>query len=262
MLTKRENDRLKLLGGQFILFITLLVSLLNILGTYYIILRLTKIHEVVNVLPDEKNGDELVFNQDLIIDKILLHDGLRTQKIQSNQITVSGSSGSKGRQAKLSLDPNSVSFEAKSFTLGEVGENLTFRLAKRLNALEVSHGIKNLRVLRAPSLKKNESSDSDNNLEVLSTGKLDLSGNMGLRAHSHKMYIKSPDLIDIESREESIILMARRGLILRSISLANDMTSNEEMSNMIIGNVKEQFRHQACISRDDGSFYQALNDCE
>lgn len=267
-------NRLKILGTQFVLLMTLIFCLSTTIGTFWLILRL-RLNEDITVVEwsakDSPNNGHLVFNQDLVLDTLSPQAGLRMQRLIGDEFRITGFNKKTRAQAEILIDQDSIYMEAESYSAGLLNDQYSFKLSKKVDLLEIPNGINNIKVIRTPSSRRNlpvteEIGDRPTNLHVSSPDRLELSGNMGIKAHSRSMYISSPKDIHIVSKEESITFKADMGLRLVSIPHKNTDDSLTEVNmtvyDMLSASNKDQSgEHQLCISRDDGRIYKTMEVC-
>lgn len=187
----------------------------------------------------------LIFNQDVSADTLVVQDQLRTNTIIGEQISLSSKSSQGPPNAQISLNPDYISMQTS--------DEASFAMPRSVEKLEASHGLKNVRAIRLPL----HSVGQDSGLEIISNKELELSGNLGLGIHSRAIQLESTDLVELFSREGSILIRSGEKLLLPSIGLAsNDVGS-------FMGEPSQQTgTHQLCISRSDGLVYQSTrNTC-
>lgn len=263
----KNYDRLKLFGAQVLLFFTFIVSLITTFGTIWMILRLRLAKDLQAIQYDDKNGGQLIFNQDLVADTLMPQENLTLNMIHGEQIKILGSLDNQ-KQASILLEGKSVHMQAKTFSSGSFNDEYSFKLPKKVNTLDVPNGLRNVKVIRAPSSEKiftlsnNEYPRSD--LEIRSPQQLDISGNMGLKFHARQMHIKSSDSIDLDTKEGSISINSRAlrlpGIPQESLyfkELLEKLNKSESKftdSNRVLKN-----KHHLCISRDDGLVFRSIS---
>lgn len=263
----KNYDRLKLFGAQVLLFFTFIVSLITTVGTIWIILRLRLAKDLQAIQYDDQNGGQLVFNQGIVTDTLMPQENLALNMIHGKQIEIIGSLDNQ-RQASILLKGKSVHMQAATFSSGSHNDEYSFKLPKKLDILDVPNGLKNVKVIRAPSsgkiftLNNNEHSRSD--LEISSPQQLDISGNMGLKIHSRQMHLKSPDSISLDTKEGSISINSK-ALMLPGI-LEESLYSKELLEKLnksgdkfTDNNQNSKNKHQLCVSRDDGLVFQSTS---
>lgn len=261
-----EYNRLKLLGAQILLFLALVVSLVTTVGVIWIILRLNLTNDLKLVESDQNrlNDNELLFNQDLFIDTLSPQKTLQTRQIIGNEIKITGSDNSIEPQAEIYLNQKSISMQAQSFSNGR-SQEYSFKTPKRTEYLDVPNNIRNVKVIRALHPHKDLSPADKNHgmsVDIVANGKLDISGNMGLKVHSNHINIISQDSINIESKEESITIMAEKGIRLPSLDCkGNDENSSRSFDESTSSIQSTMSKFQLCINRDDGLIFQSINFC-
>lgn len=267
--TSRDYGRLKLLGAQILLSLTLIVSLITTIGTVWLIfrLRLGKSIGVMEYNHDEQGNDELVFNQNLQTDTLIPHDNLRLDTLTGKHIEILGSTKDHQEGAQITMMRDSINMQAKVFSSDVFQNAYSYKLPKKLNVLDVPNGVNNVKVIRAPSSKRSFSADDvgiSSNLEIYSQKSLDFSGNMGLRIHARKLHLHSPETILLGSREESILINSK-GLLLPNLPLEDVYLRNmliKTNKSTIDGNQVVPIKHRLCIRRDDGLvFYSTSETC-
>lgn len=259
----RECEQLKLLGTQVLLIFALILGLITASGTIWIISRLRLAKESQAIEYNEQNEGQLVFNQDLMADTLLPQENLTLNMVLGEQIEISGSSDG-NKQARILLQGNSINMQAKVYSSGSDRDQYSFGLPKRLDILDVPHGAKNVKVIRAPSLRKGYVKNKANpNLEIKSLQQLDISGNMGLKLHARQMLIQSPDSIVLDTKEGSISINSkalRMPAIVHGASYFReilDWTNRPEDTLTDSNHQATTNKYQLCIGRDDGLVFQS-----
>lgn len=252
--SKYNYHALELMTGQLVLSVTLALSLLTSIGTFWIIFRLglaTDL-EAIAIQTEHRNGEELVFNQNVFVDTIMPQESLRLNQITGKSISISESPDYLDG-AGLFIDSDYISATARSFSSGN--NDYKFKLSKKLTVLDVPHGIKNVKVIRAPSSGGSATRDYD--LNLMSTNQLELSGNLGLKIHSRSILMNSPEYISIESKEDTITILAEKGLYLMLSDVEGKGFVHEETRSIGSDLVEASNRHNLCISRDTGMVFLA-----
>lgn len=268
----RKRVGVRFLGNQLLLILALAVSLTTTLGILYLIVRLelTKDIEVIKLSKIEDGSEELSINEDLSVDTLIPQNELRFGRISSDSIKIVSAANQKHQRTGIQVGSNSISMQAQTFSSGLNSPGYLFTVERRLNVLEIPESIENIRAIRAPSSKKSrnptESKEREVNLEILSDGNLELSGNRGLRVHSRDLSIDSSSSISIESKEGPVRIMSKTGLLLPAVQYKNNhdilkrkLNRTERLSESSILEVPDEY--QLCISRDDGSIFQTLGAC-
>lgn len=276
MLSKRSNsdkgrDELRRLGSQFVFTMTLIINIVTTIGVCWIIVKLNLDKDLDNIKQEieEKPGGELSFKQSLSTDRLMIQEILRTKSITGEQILLSGSDNTAEPQAEIYLDQNYLSMQAKSYR-SNTGKEYSFQMPKLVEELHVPSGIKNVRAIRASAMQITSLSNnrtSSGTFEITSRTKLELSGNMNVKVHSQKVRLASKERITIQSKEDTITILAGRGLILPSIPQERSMMSNPsevlangyEPGRSWMSDVPE--KSQLCINKDDGMIYKAVETC-
>lgn len=263
---KQKRYRIRLSGNHFLLLVTLIIGVTTTLGTLYVIIRLKLTKDFAAMRLIHNDGiEELLINQDVTTNTFIPMRELRLEKIVAKSIKISSTSEQNDRQAEINVDQDTISMQAETFSSGVGTRNYQFRIQKDVNILEVPESIRNIKSIRAPSSSQlsSEYSRRKFGLEVKSSGKLELSGNMGLKIHSRNLGIKSPGPLSIESKEGSVTISTYDGLYIPNLQHKN----NEEQLRKEL-NITEQapsqgtgYEYQLCISRGDGNVYRALGHC-
>lgn len=262
MSSRREYKQLKLIGTQVLLFFAFIVGIITTIGTIWIISRLRLAKDFQAIEYHEQNAGQLIFNQDLMADTLIPQGNLSSNIIIGDQIEISGSPNGK-KQARILLQKNSINMQAEVFSSGSSRDEFSFKLPNRLSILDVPNGVRNVKVIGAPSSKKASPIDRvESNLEIRSEQQLDISGNMGLKLHARHMLIKSPDTIDLDTKEGSISINAktlRLPSILHGASYFREILewSNRSEDKLSDSNRATTNKYQLCINRDDGLIFQS-----
>lgn len=266
---RQKRYRIRLLGNHFLLLMTLIIGLTTTIGTLYVIIRLklTKDFGVMRLI-DNDGIEELLINQDLTTNTFIPMRELRLEKIVAKSIKISSSLNQRDGQAEINVDQDTISMQAETFSSGVDNRNYQFRIQKDVNILEVPDSIRNIKSIRAPSSGQllPEYSQKAVGLEVKSSGKLELSGNMGLRVHSRNMDIKSPGPLSIESKEGSVTISTYDGLYIPNLQHKNNEEQLRKRLNITEQSIESPsqgagYDYQLCISRDDGNVFRALGHC-
>lgn len=260
---QRDKEELKFLGGQVLLLVTLAINILSALATTLMIFRLG-ITEDTRVLKSDPESNQISINQNVLSDSLLLSQGdLRSRVIEAERILIdSPASRFQDSSAQILMQDNSISMLAKSFSALDMGDTgLSFTIPKRVDVLEVPPGINNIRAIRSQMRRENNQAQREPtdlyNLDIISSGSLELSGNLGVSMHSKYIDIESHDSITLTSNKQSIIVSADRGIYLPSIEV-----SQRHVQNAISGNsdVERKEGYELCIDVD-GMIYKSVHSC-
>ena len=257
-----DYAKLKLLGGQFLFLVTLVINLATSIGVVWLIFRLSlnKIDplEPIIQLDHQASFDRFVLNRDLSADSLIVQDKLSTNMIDHEQVSFVGVSGDieTGAQAEISLNSDYVSMQADSIGPGP-DEDYSFWLQQRVSELEVSNGIRNVRAIRAPLGSERYYSEDEGSqmggLEMSSPDGLELSGNRGVGVHSRRISVRSGESISLESKEESVHLQGRY-LLMPSLEHYSILSATDER-----GSIAD--RHQLCYNKDTGQLFRSRAAC-
>lgn len=256
---QRDKEEMKFLGGQVILLVTFALNVLSTLAIILIIFRLG-ITDKTRVLKLDLDSNEISINQNVLSDSLLLSSGdLRTRLIEAEQVSLDGSASHLGdSSAQISMRSDSISMRAKSFSASEVGTEmgLAFTIPKGLNVLEVPDGINNLHSIRSPvTTRKDQSQGKNTDLDLSSSGMLELSGNLGLSVLSKDIDIESQNFISLTSNKESITVSAGNGIYLPSI-----MSINQYSREHSARPEAESERYWLCMNAE-GMLYKSIESC-
>lgn len=247
LLLGQEQARASQLLSQLMLLLAFFANLTTSVAIIWTIIKLG-LHEQPQPIvlgQNELNQTELVFNQDLSTDTLIIQDELRTDSIVSEQVSIIAKSndGLGPPDAQINMNSDYIMLQTSDQLLAE-----SLRLPKRLNKLDVAHGLSSVRAIRPPKTKQLK---GEPHLEILSNKDLELSGNLGLGLHSRQVQLKAASSIDLSTRHGAIVIRAGAGLRLPSVLSildAKDLLDDEQVA-------WEANRKQLCIDRNNGQVY-------
>lgn len=266
MMDSPRNKYLQVFIGQVVLIVTFLISSLTTLTTIYIIfsLRLNNDIGIIRVDKISDNLSQLVVNQNLHIEKLVPSEEIQFESITSPTISISSRNSQNQNESPTSvlMNKDEILIRAEHFSTGS-SRPLEFRIPRKLGSLRVPHGIHNMKLIRPfdahanPSIRHRNSSK----LEITSDSGLQLSGNLGLRAHSFQSQYSSRHLVEIDSREGSITLSAADGIYLPNLARSQPRkVDSRYMLDSDLHDWVNEDKIQLCMSRESGLIYQATRD--
>lgn len=274
--SRKNQDRLKLLSGQFLLLVTLLLNIATTFAAIWTIFKLglnesNLSGKLFNIDHGTPIGDVLTFNKDVAAFSLIVKDQLGLDEISNEMISFIAKDSSDVHPVAISLNPDYISMQARSYGPGQAQPHsqYLFRIDREVDRLDILGTIHNVRSLRSIVRKEQADSSVDSDLAIVSNDQLELSGNLGMSVHSKDLIIESGDRIIIESKEESLeIRSALGGLSLPDLHVHQEhLESIGHNSNEGENSISDIFTNQAqrasllCIRRSDGMVYKAAASC-
>lgn len=262
-----NKEQLKLLCGQFLFVITFVFNIATLVGVLWVIFKfgLSQNFSSLIKLSEDGPNKSLRFDQNIQVDTLGIQAGesLRACRIINEEIYLSTGRKWSEKDGKIqtatpvaiSLSPSHISMQAESYGQSE-HEDSRFRLVtpKRLEQLDIVSGLHNIRSVRP--LQNLTGKNLGRNLDIKSGEQLELSGNRGVNVHSKGLELSSPSEINIESKEDAIIMQLNGGkLLLPLLPLLDSRLEYfppESSSPRSLGD-----KRQLCIDKTNGLLYQA-----
>lgn len=263
--TSTSQAKLRILSGRLLMLATLLVNIITTIGVIWIAFKIginRNPQELMYHIIEGANGDELSFNENIQTDTLVVGDSLGAESISHEQISIVGKTANKSPQPEISLNPDYISMQAKSFGPdGSLDNQYQFKLDRELENLEISHEANNVRSIRASFDRAGEGVPGrSGDLSIESSDELELSGNLGLAVHSKDIVLNSKKGIVITSGENVIDIRSAGGLFLPNIQFVSQSEDIELNAENDLDN--DDRRRQLCIRKSDGSLFRArMHNC-
>lgn len=248
---KNEKKYMLTLMIQLLLSISVVLGICLSSTLFYVIqhIELFNGNHIVDLVSDVSDNLGIEIKQNVQADRLEAQEEVFLDKILAERIemAIRKSSSKEEQYTSINMEGDTVSMQAQSFGPQPTGKAFSMRIANRVNSIEVPAGLRNVRYIR-----------SREDLDVVASGGLELSGNLGLRVHSDSMEIGAPQGCKICSKEGSIDVIADRGLLLPSTRHIDDFKWEEESSH-VVGKQREFY--SLCLDRDEDEIFQTSGSC-
>lgn len=268
---RSEQDRLNLLSGQFLLLATFVLNLATTFGAVWTIFQLglngSDLQATLfSIKRLEALGEVLSFSRGVATTSVLAKDRLIFDEISNEMITFLAGDNMAGNRASISLNPDYISMQARSFGSQRAGGGeYSFRVEREVDKLNILGSVHNIRSLRPLLDSEAEAAD----LTIRSGEQLELSGNLGLGVHSKDITLESGDGVFMESREGGLEIRAAPGEIslpelrLHQEHLEPRFPSREQeirQSDVLMNQPSRGYF--LCICKSDGLVFKTYSTCD
>lgn len=250
-----DKERLKLLCGQFVFVINLILNVTTFIGILLVITRTSLDQDINSSIKLEERGPEkwLRIEKDISIGKqLLLGESLQTNGLFQDQLYISANDHDDEQGVALALDQEQVFLQAQFYGSNE-REEFQFIMPSQVKELNVLNSLDNIRSIRSTQIN-----GQVQDISITSKDQLELSGNLGVNAYaSHTMELESPIGLSFESKGDAVILQLNGGsLLLPQLPILSD---KETFTSLPLAQSID--RLQLCIDSKNGLLYQASQSC-